>query len=320
MDYKVSVIIPVFRSEKFISRCANSLFNQSLLNVEFIFVNDCTPDKSIEILKNIIAKFPSLKNNIKIINHEVNMGVSCARQTGLNEANGEYIIFCDSDDYVERNWLLLLYNNAKDTFADLVSCDFFYEKGNQKTYSSQRPIPTTVERLKHGYTNDIMAVCWNKLIKAHIIKDNEIKFAPEINYMEDLLFNYEILSYCKKISHIDQALYNYNVLNEESLSRSTTSYRIYERFYVKYKLMKMEYDSKLRQKNALYLLKDQEIIELYTNPRVSNGQLKIFLGPFLSSIWKRKNLDIKWKIIIFSLFIGIGSFLRKKRLKCSVPL
>ena len=100
---KVSVIIPIYGVEQYIERCATSLFEQTLDNVEFIFVNDCTKDKSIENLKKVIEKYPKRKNYIQIINHNENFGLPTARRTGLGYVHGEYVAHCDSDDWLEPN-------------------------------------------------------------------------------------------------------------------------------------------------------------------------------------------------------------------------
>ena len=97
---KVSVIVPVYGVEKYIERCARSLFEQTLDDMEFIFVDDCTKDESIEVLKRVIDLYPVRKDQVKIIHHAVNKGLSRARETGVNAATGDYIGHCDSDDWV----------------------------------------------------------------------------------------------------------------------------------------------------------------------------------------------------------------------------
>lgn len=100
---KVSVIIPVYGVEKYIERCARSLFEQTLEDMEFIFVDDSTRDNSIDILLEVINEYPQRKNQIKILTHEVNKGLPAARQTGIKAAKGDYIAHCDSDDWVTPN-------------------------------------------------------------------------------------------------------------------------------------------------------------------------------------------------------------------------
>ena len=110
---KVSVCIPVYGVEKYIERCARSLFEQTMKDdIEFIFVNDCTPDKSIEVLQKVLEEYPNRKEQVKIIHHEINRGVSAARKTALMNSHGEYIIFCDSDDWVDTNLYEVMYKKA----------------------------------------------------------------------------------------------------------------------------------------------------------------------------------------------------------------
>ena len=100
---KLSIIVPMYNTEKYIERCARSLFEQTLTGIEFIFVNDCSPDRSLLILKRIIDEYVDRSLVIRIIEHEKNMGLAVARTTGLNQAKGEYIIHCDSDDWIETD-------------------------------------------------------------------------------------------------------------------------------------------------------------------------------------------------------------------------
>lgn len=113
MNPLVSVIVPVYGVEQFVEQCARSLFNQSLAEVEFIYVDDASPDKSIEKVKKVLKEFPNRETQVKIIHHDVNKGLPAARNTGLSVATGEYVFHCDSDDYVESQMLERLYRKAK---------------------------------------------------------------------------------------------------------------------------------------------------------------------------------------------------------------
>ena len=124
----VSVCIPVYGVEKYIERCARSLFEQTMTDgIEFIFVNDCTNDRSIEILEQILSEYPQRKNQVKIIHHDTNQGLTGARNTALKYAQGEYIIHCDSDDWVDIKMYENMYNKAIETDADMVYCDYKLE-------------------------------------------------------------------------------------------------------------------------------------------------------------------------------------------------
>ena len=101
MDYLVSILVPIYGVEKYIRRCAISLFEQTYLNIEYIFVNDCTNDDSIIILENVINQYPNRQSQIKIIQHETNKGLGEARNTAVAAANGDYLFHVDSDDYID---------------------------------------------------------------------------------------------------------------------------------------------------------------------------------------------------------------------------
>lgn len=128
---KVSVIIPVYGVEKYIERCARSLFEQTLDDIEFIFVNDCTLDNSINVLETTLEEYPKRKSQVQIINFEQNQGAAKAREIGMKTANGEYIIHCDSDDWVVKEAYETLYNIAKASESDMVICDWFETDGIQ---------------------------------------------------------------------------------------------------------------------------------------------------------------------------------------------
>ena len=118
---KVSVIIPVYKVEQYIEKCVTSLMTQTMQDIEFIFVNDCSPDNSIEVLNKTISRYPERLDNIKIINLELNKGQAAARNFGVQYASGEFIAFVDSDDWVNPSIYDILYNNAKKEDA-LISC------------------------------------------------------------------------------------------------------------------------------------------------------------------------------------------------------
>ena len=121
---KVSVIIPVYGVKKYIERCARSLFEQTLDDIEYIFVDDSTPDNSISILRKVLSEYPNREKQVKILHHEKNKGLAQARQTGLKIASGEYIAHCDSDDWVDVHMYEEMYNKAIEEDADVVVCDY----------------------------------------------------------------------------------------------------------------------------------------------------------------------------------------------------
>lgn len=193
---KVSVIIPIYGVERYIERCATSLFEQTLDDIEFVFVNDCTNDNSIENLKKVIENYPQRKDYIQIINHNENLGLPTARRTGLGYVHGEYVAHCDSDDWVESNAYEILYNEAIKNEADLVWCDYYRSDGNNDTQV------TTINQPKL-----MQGPIWNKLIKVSLYKE-DITF-PTANKGEDGALLTQLSYYSKKRIYIPQPLYHY---------------------------------------------------------------------------------------------------------------
>ena len=125
-DVAISVIVPVYKVERFISRCVNSLFSQSMQdNIEFIFVDDASPDKSLALVEQCLKYYPKRKKQVRILHHIKNLGLPAARNTGLGIARGEYIYHCDSDDYLETDALEAMYVAATKYDADIVWSDWF---------------------------------------------------------------------------------------------------------------------------------------------------------------------------------------------------
>lgn len=217
---KVSIILPVYQVEKYIEKCANSLFSQSLQDIEIIFVDDASPDNSIKIVKDTLNKYPDRKDQVKIISHKKNMGVSRSRQDGVDAAQGEYIIHCDPDDWVEKNTYEILYNNAKKGNYDMVTCDFIMEfkNSNKRIFHDFNISHSQLQYELLDINGKIRASLCNRLIKKDFIITSNVKFNEEISMMEDLLYLYPLHMNTKNTLHIPQPLYHYNQTNSNSLS------------------------------------------------------------------------------------------------------
>lgn len=219
MRYKVSVIVPIYNVEAFIEKCARSLFSQTLDGIEYIFVDDCSPDRSIQLLKQILNEYPKRIKDTKIINHKQNKGLAAARNTGFSFASGEYIIFCDSDDWVEKNMYELLYNKAKTDNSDIVICDFVYEYSKRSIHSTQyvscKP-DDYIKKLLNGYLHNGV---WNKLIKRSLFDNLTFLWTEGINMLEDVSIIPRIAFYCTKIGYIPKSLYHYNQQNINSYTK-----------------------------------------------------------------------------------------------------
>lgn len=224
---KVSVIIPIYGVEKFIERCTESLMQQTLDAVEYIFVNDATPDNSIELLRGVVARYPACAAQVKIIEHEQNKGLPAARNTGLAVATGEYIFHCDSDDFVEPGMLEVLYNAAKEKCADIVWCDWFLTFEKNERYMKQPSYETPAEALKAMLSGAMKYNVWNKLVKRSLYVDNNISFPAGHGMGEDMTMMM-LFAHAKSVAYVPEAFYHYVKLNTGAFSQTYSDRHLVE--------------------------------------------------------------------------------------------
>lgn len=214
----LSIIIPIYKAEQYIERCVRSLMEQTMKeNIEFIFINDCTPDTSMEILRRIINEYPQRKKQIRIIENETNMGVSATRKIGIEAANGKYIGWCDSDDWVDVTMYQTLYEATQDGRIDIVVTNFINEeKGCTKNVmiSMCTSPQECIEKMWMGFY--FPGALWQQITRKDLIKFGMSQIT-QVNYAEDVYSL--LLTYYKAstIAYIKECLYHYNCNNEASL-------------------------------------------------------------------------------------------------------
>ena len=224
----VSVILPIFKVEPFIERCVRSLMEQTFEDVEFIFVDDASPDNSVNLAKHVVSEY---NRNVKFITHPVNKGLPGARNTGLAEATGEFIYHCDSDDWLEPDLLEKMVKAANDNNADFVYCDFYLSFSEKERYMSQPHYTDKFDALQKGVlTGNMKHNVWNKLIKHELYICNNIKSPEEYcnggGGGEDFMI-VKLLRLAEKVAHVPQALYHYNRTNVHAITKMN-SHRDYE--------------------------------------------------------------------------------------------
>lgn len=218
--YKLSVIIPIYNVEKYIEKCVRSLLDQTLDSIEFIFINDCTPDNSINLLEKIIREYPSRKKDIKIIHHKKNRGSAASRNTGLKNATGHYIIQCDSDDWLDREAYMTMYNKAIKENSDIVTCNMIYEYNNYSKLSPSIVSANNEQFLRLSLTSKSHNSMCNKMIKRKIITKNHLSWIEGADMLEDTYMMTMVIFYSLKISFINEAYYHYRQDNNNSITSS----------------------------------------------------------------------------------------------------
>lgn len=224
---KISIIIPIYKVEAFIARCATTLLEQTLREVEYIFVDDATPDSSIQVLEEVVARYPERKEQVRIVHHDVNKGLPAARNTGLAMATGEYIFHCDSDDYVELTMLEELYHAAKTQDADIVWCDWFLTFAQNERYMKQPSFDAPMEALKAMLSGGMKYNVWNKLVRHSLYADNDILFPAGYGMGEDMTMMM-LFAHAQKIAYVPQAYYHYIKTNTNAFSQTYSEQHLVE--------------------------------------------------------------------------------------------
>lgn len=226
---KVSVIIPIYGVEPYIERCARSLFEQTLQDIELIFVDDCSQDNSIAILERILKEYPERVPNTRILHHDKNKGLPIARHTGLLEARGEYIIHCDSDDWVLPETYQTLYFKAKETVADVVVFDIEETDGVIGLRRIVGARTTDINQFKKDMM--YMRSSWsliNKLFKRNVY-DIVIEY-PQVGVGEDMALTLQLISACSTMAYISTPFYKYYVVNPRSMTHNISEIKALRRY------------------------------------------------------------------------------------------
>lgn len=214
----VSVLIPVYGVERYIEQCARSLFEQTMQDgIEFVFIDDCSPDNSVNIVKKVLVEYPHRKSQVKIIHHMKNQGIGGARATGMKNVTGEYIIHCDSDDWVEPDMYKKLYDEAVAKNADIIGCDYWNEYG-KKHFISHQVLPTTnLQCISGMLSGNIHCGMWSKLVRKSIysiVEENGSQvFRAGINMWEDVYAQIQLMCFANNIAYVPRALYHYRKNN-----------------------------------------------------------------------------------------------------------
>ena len=231
-NYKVSICVPVYNAAKFIERCARSLFGQTYENLEFLFVDDCSSDNSINLLHRVIEEYPSRKDAVKIIKHENNKGVCAARNTLIMNLSGDFFTFVDADDYIPQTAMELLVSKQMETNADLVSGDILIESKDDNAYLEEPSYKSAYEMLefiasRQGHHENV-----GRLFRTIIVRKNDLFYTPGINIGEDWLFLVNYVLHISSISSIHQVVYYYDKRNMQSAMNDLMASENIQKWYL----------------------------------------------------------------------------------------
>lgn len=217
----ISIIIPLYNAEKYLNRCIKSVIDQSYSDLEILLVDDGSTDRSLQLCR----KWERQDSRIKVI-VQSNQGVSAARNAGLVNATGSYIMFLDSDDYMKPDMCTVMLDKMQEKEADLLICGIEENNGHYWRPNHNADY-LTLDALKFDFIQllhtELLSPSWNKIYKKEKIKTG---FFDGISFGEDLIFNLNYLKNCQRISFITNTLYFHEKENENSVARNIDAYRL----------------------------------------------------------------------------------------------
>ncbi|WP_147329299.1 glycosyltransferase family 2 protein [Fusobacterium mortiferum] len=245
-NVKISVMVPIYNTSKYLKKCLDSIINQSLKEIEIICVNDGSTDNSLEILK----EYQQRDKRIIIINKK-NGGLTSARNCALRIAKGEYCLNIDSDDWIEGNYFETIYNKADEKKLDILISDIVFEYSSLKKSEIKRDMNLLNDEIIDGktyiekfFTINFLGYTWNKLIKRELYTKYDIEYNENIFMLEDVEVVGKLGYFAKRIGKVNEAFYHYRIgenngsFNNLSLKHVVDSLKCFknlEYFYENYK-------------------------------------------------------------------------------------
>jgi len=219
---KITVVIPVYNTEKYLDKCLSSVVNQTFLDIKVIIVNDGSTDKSLEICK----KYALKDSRITLID-KANEGVSVARNIGIKLAEGEWIYFLDSDDFLDLDTFEYLMKEVISSNVDIIQFGLKSYRNSTLIREKKPSSKKEYHNLKNFLNaNELKPVCaWLHLFKLEVIKRNNILFNSNLKHGEDMLFVYSVYCHAHKILVLDKVLYN-QILSPNSASRKPIKIKV----------------------------------------------------------------------------------------------
>ena len=219
----VTYIIPIYNVSDYIVKSVRSLLEQSYSNIEYIFINDCSSDDSEIKLRRTIEEFPERCDNIKIITNKQNLGSATSRNIGLDTAQGEYVMFADSDDWIFIDYVESMVRQIDSGNYDIVYCDYFESYNNHDIRISQAYGQDNIECIRAMLGRGMHGSTCNKIYRRSFLLASKQRFIDGADLFEDVSWNIRLFACTKQISYLSQAFYHYVQYNNNSIIKSMSS-------------------------------------------------------------------------------------------------
>lgn len=288
-SYKVSILIPVYNTEQYIERCSRSIFGQTYHNLEIIFVDDCSPDDSMDVVRRVLDEYPKRKEQVRIIRHDHNLGIATTRNTLIEAATGEMVMFVDSDDWMEPDMVEILMAKQRETGADIVSSNTFENDNVVNPHFINPKFKNKEEVLNFFVSLNGHHELWSRLYRRSLFKDNGVRCVDGDNVCEDLFVTSCLFWYARSVAWVNRCLYHY-VINHGSLTHSKRNTA---------KEIKIAKEAYGNIKSLMDFFKNKDN-ELYVKARLS--ALKYCYGIMYPSLDGEPKIWKKWRAHLLSTF------------------
>jgi len=317
----ISIVIPVYGVEAYIEQCARSLFEQTYENIEYIFVNDASPDRSIDILRNVMSQYPKRESQVIIIDHKTNQGLAHARRDGILAAHGEYIGGCDSDDWLEKDMCETMLHMAVDGDYDIVLSDMSCYSIDSTDYSLILCHCRDISFLLNGILLGDISACIPSCIFRRSLLDGGIIF-PQFDMGEDIVLSVQLIDRTKKIGFVEHPFYHYrchlgSISTTKNLVFTINRSRGYHsnmdvvfQYLAKRKIDSQYYDEIVFRK---HIVKSSLCPFLYDNEAYKLW--KSIYPELMYEVWNNKRIKFWVKCLYLLIWFGIyPCYLRLKRI------
>jgi glycosyltransferase involved in cell wall biosynthesis len=215
----VTIIIPVYNAAASLSVALTALHKQQYCHLEIVLIDDGSQDNSLMVIETFISKLEQRDMNVKVIRHEGNQGVAAARNTGLENATGDFIYFLDADDWLEPDAIASLLQAAIGKQADIVGCNWFLAFKHNERRMDQPAFSASWQAINAMLRGTMRWNLWLFLVRRSLYMDHQIRFTPGMDMGEDLMIMMKLFVRAERVAHVDKPLYHYVQTNEQSLTK-----------------------------------------------------------------------------------------------------
>lgn len=293
----------MYNAEHYIERCAVSLFEQTYNDLQFIFIDDCSDDRTVSVLENVLKRYPDRCDQTIIKKLDANHGVSYARQCGLDLATGGYVTQIDADDYISTEYVSVMVASAVKFNYDVTICDFEYLFESRRCRVDVLYSHDPLECQAFIMTGEMHAGFMNKLIRKNLFDDNGLRMVPGLNMFEDKVMLLKLFGVAKSVGHVAKAMYFYDKTNASSATAQSKARQI------KYLLMAWEEIKNLFQAGMTSSKRLSDATEyfrigilgtilLFAEEPIEKYDDSVARHPSISMIWNHPVIPINYKVVL----------------------